>query len=161
MFGKVALHGIGAGVAWAAFTVQGLVVYLVLLAYAVGEDLDTGGPLAGPFLVLIAAVVGAVLVPLLFVPSMALGAVGRRGPAARFAITAGTAALLAAVYVAGVSVATDVPAADAVVAWLIGLLALPGPLGAYAAVVHGGQAIWRRLSRSEPQAVPGIDVGTP
>ncbi|GIJ44641.1 hypothetical protein Val02_15270 [Virgisporangium aliadipatigenens] len=159
MFGRIALHGIGAGVAWVVFTVQGLVVYLVLLAYAVGEDLGTGGPLAGPFLVLIAAVVGAVLVPLLFVPSMALGAADRGGPAGRFAVTAGAAALFAAIYVAGVSVATDVTAADAVVAWLVGLLALPGPLGAYAVVVYGGPAIWRRLLRPEPRAV--IDVGTP
>jgi hypothetical protein len=146
LFGRIARHGIGAGIAWAVFTVQGVLVYLGLLVYALATDNDTGGPLAGPFVVLLAAVAGAALVPLLFVPAIALGSAGRRGgPAARLAITAGTAALLVAVYVGGVCAATDVAVADTVVAWLIGLLALPGPLCAYAAVVYGGPTIWRRL----------------
>ena len=165
MFGRIARHAIGAGIAWAVFTVQGVLVYLGLLAYALATDDDTGGPLAGPFMVLLTAALGAVLVPLLFVPAIALGAAGRRGGlAARLAITAGTAALLAAVYVGGVCAATDVAATDTVVVWLIGLLALPGPLCAYAAVVYGGPAIWRRLFPSKAQAqqaVPVVGAGTP
>jgi hypothetical protein len=137
----------GAGIAWAVFTVQGGVIYLGLLAYASVAGAGTGGPLAGPFLIVLAALVGAVLVPLLFVPSIALGEAGGRtgGAATRLAITVGTAALLAAIYVGGVSALTDVTVTHASVAWLIALLVLAAPLCAYAAVVHGGRAIWRRL----------------
>jgi hypothetical protein len=148
VFGGIARHVIGAGIAWAVFTVQSGVIYLGLLAYALIADADTGGPLAGPLLILIAAVVGAGLVPLLFVPSVALGeAAGRRGRAARLPVTVGTAALLAAVYVGGVCAVTDVALTDSAVAWLVGLLTLLAPLSAYAAVVYGGPAVWRRLSR--------------
>jgi hypothetical protein len=145
LFGRIAWHGIGAGIAWAVFSVQGVLVYLGLLAYALVTGADIGGPLGGPVLVLLTSVAGAVLTPLLFVPSITLGEVaGRRGGrAAGAAVTAGTAALLAAIYVAVVSAATDVTASGAVTAWLIGLLTLPGPLSAYAAVLYGGTAVLR------------------
>jgi hypothetical protein len=263
LYGRIARYVIGAGIAWAVFTVQGLLVYLGLLAYALVADVGTGGPLAGPLLVLVAAVLGAVLVPLLFLPSVALGeAAGRRGQPLRgpagqplggapspsfgsaaaqplgdaaaqplgdaaaqplgdaaaqplgdaaaqplggaagrpfgdaaaqplggaagrpfggaagrpfggaagrpfggaagwsrgvavcLAVTSGAAALLAAVYVAIVSAATDVTVTDALLAWLVGLLALPAPLSAYAAVVYGGRAIWRRLFPPRGPASP-------
>ncbi|SCF39159.1 hypothetical protein GA0074695_6497 [Micromonospora viridifaciens] len=54
MFPQLARHLAGGAAAWLAFVVQGAVIYVGLLVYALATGADAGGPLAGPLLVLLA-----------------------------------------------------------------------------------------------------------
>ncbi|MGC4896172.1 hypothetical protein [Micromonospora sp. DT31] len=99
----VVRHLAGMAAAWLLFVAEVVVGYLVLLAYALVTGADPGGPLAGPLLVLAAAVCGVVAVPLLFAPAVAVGEVvgRRRGTAAAGVALAGVVAVvLAAGYTA-------------------------------------------------------------
>ncbi|MDX5460696.1 MULTISPECIES: hypothetical protein [Micromonospora] len=76
----VARHLVGAAAAWLVVVAEAVAGYLGLLAYALVTGADPGGPLAGPLLVLIAALLGVAALPPLFAPAVALGeAAGRRG----------------------------------------------------------------------------------
>ncbi|MEE3917724.1 hypothetical protein V2I01_00215 [Micromonospora sp. BRA006-A] len=57
----VARHLAGAVAAWLVVVAEAVAGYLGLLAYALVTGADPGGPLAGPLLVLIAALLGAAL----------------------------------------------------------------------------------------------------
>ncbi|MGQ5262438.1 hypothetical protein ACTWLT_16970 [Micromonospora sp. ZYX-F-536] len=155
MIGKIARHLAGAAASWLLFVVQGVVVYVGLLVYALVADADTGGPLAGPLLVLLAGVLGVALVPLLFVPAGLVGEVvaknGRLPLKLLFALA--VAAALATVYVAVVAVATDVPLVGTLLACLGGVVAVLGPTAIYVGVAHGvlkSSSIWRRFQPPAP-----------
>ncbi|MFI7215477.1 hypothetical protein [Micromonospora maritima] len=144
-------HLVGMATAWLVVVAEAVVGYLGLLAYALVTDADPGGPLAGPLLVLIAAVVGLALLPLLFLPAVAVGEVaGRsRGVVATSALAGAAAIVLAVGYALATAVATDVPAARVpVVAGLVALAVLP-PTAAYALAARGvgrlrGRVGWGR-----------------
>ncbi|GAA3768253.1 hypothetical protein [Micromonospora maritima] len=132
-------HLVGMAAAWLVVVAEAVVGYLGLLAYALVTDADPGGPLAGPLLVLIAAAVGLALLPLLFLPAVAVGEVaGRSRGAVATSALAGVAAIVLSVgYAFATAVATDVPAARVpVVAGLVALVVLP-PTAAYALAARG------------------------
>ncbi|PGH41147.1 hypothetical protein COO58_28040 [Micromonospora sp. WMMA1996] len=133
--------------AWLVVLAETVAGYLGLLSYALVTDADPGGPLAGPLLVLIAAVLGLVLLPLLFLPAVAVAeAAGRcRGVVATSALAGAAAIVLAVGYVVAASVATDVPAARIpVVAGFAALAVLP-PTVAYALAARGVGRLRSRL----------------
>ncbi|MEU7714317.1 hypothetical protein AB0B03_20470 [Micromonospora chalcea] len=138
MGATIARHLAGATAAWLVVVAEAVVGYLGLLAYALVTGADPGGPLAGPLLVLIAALLGVAALPLLFAPAVALGeAAGRRRAAPALAYAGLVAVVLAAGYAAAVAVATDVPGARVpLVAGISALLAL-APTAAYAITARG------------------------
>ncbi|MGA3562029.1 hypothetical protein [Melissospora conviva] len=151
MIGNIARHLAGAAGAWLVFVVQAGVVYVGLLGYAIATDTDLGGPFAGPLLVLLAAVLGAILVPLLFIPAGLVAELGaKRGRfATRLLIGFGAAATLAASYAGLIAVATDVRGAGVLWACLGGVVAVLGPTAVHVGVAYGAssaRALWRRVS---------------
>ncbi|MEU8072141.1 hypothetical protein AB0B20_20545 [Micromonospora sp. NPDC049151] len=155
MGASVARHLAGAAAAWLAVVAEAVLGYLGLLAYALVTGADPGGPLAGPLLVLIAALLGVAGLPLLFAPAVALGeAAGRRrvGPALAYAGL--VAVVLAAGYTTAIAVATDVPGARVPLVTGIGaLLALP-PTAAYALTAGGVGRAARLIRRRTATAGP-------
>ncbi|SBT65583.1 hypothetical protein GA0070622_2581 [Micromonospora sediminicola] len=153
-----ARHLVGMATAWLVVLAETVAGYLGLLSYALVTDADPGGPLAGPLLVLIAAVLGLVLLPLLFLPAVAVAeAAGRRRGVVATSALAGAAAIVLAVgYAVAASVATDVPAARIpvatdvpaaripVVAGFAALAVLP-PTVAYALAARGVGRLRSRL----------------
>jgi hypothetical protein len=167
MFGRIVRHLAGAAAAWTVFLLQGVVVYVGLLLYAVMADKDTGGPLAGPFMVLLAGVVGIALVPLLFVPASVVGeAAARSGRLpAKLLVAFAVAAVLATIYVLLLARVTGVPGDDTLVAGLLGVAAGLGPTAVSVAVTHGIRKIVRRAPGSAGRrgslSVGGSTVGAP
>ncbi|TDD63534.1 hypothetical protein E1293_43095 [Actinomadura darangshiensis] len=139
MFVKTGQHLVGALVACSAFVVQGVIIYAGLLACAVVADADTGGPLAGPFLLLLSGVVGVVLVPLLFLPASVIGEVAaKRGRLfTKGLVATAVAGALAMVYVFLAAVATGVGIAHSLLASLIGVLTVLVPTVLCVSVSHG------------------------
>ncbi|MER7335341.1 MULTISPECIES: hypothetical protein [unclassified Micromonospora] len=149
MIGTVARHVAGAVTAWLVFVVEAVVCYLALFAYALVTGAPLGSPLAGPFWVLVAALLGAALVPLAVAPAVVIGdaAASRHGPGARTLAACAVAVVIVGLYVGGVAAVTGTAAADAVLAWPITAAAVLCPVVAYAAVVHGSPAALRLLAR--------------
>ncbi|GAA1871135.1 hypothetical protein [Actinomadura bangladeshensis] len=139
MFVKTGRHLVGAASACLVFIAQGVVIYLGLLARAVVTDADTGGPLAGPFLVLLAGVVGIVFVPLLFLPAGVIGEVAaKKGRLlTKWLVATAVAGALAMLYVFLAAVATDVGFAHSLRASLIGVLTVLVPTALCVNVSHG------------------------
>ncbi|MFI7491500.1 hypothetical protein ACIBXA_24285 [Micromonospora echinaurantiaca] len=158
MYVAIGRHVAGALTAWLVFTAEALVGCLALLGYALVTGADPGGPLAGPMLLVIAALLGAALMPLLFAPAVLLGeAAGRRRTPLVGALT-GTAVamLLAALYAAGVGLATDGSPAGVVLACVLAALAVVCPVLAYTLTIRAGRwaerVLGRRMLRSAPAA---------
>lgn len=139
MFVKAGQHLVGALVACLAFVAQSAVIYAGLLVFAVVADADTGGPLAGPFLVLLAGVMGVVLVPLLFLPAGVIGEVAAKSGRllTKWLIATAVAGALAMVYVLLAFVATGVSMAQSLLASLIGMLTVLVPTALGVSVSHG------------------------
>lgn len=139
MFAKTGQHLVGAIVACLAFIVQAVVIYVGLLARAVVTDTDIGGPLAGPFLVLLAGVTGAVLVPLLFLPASVIAAMAaKKGRLlTKWLAATAVAGALAMVYVFLVAVATGVGIAHSLLASLIGIVTVLAPTTLCVSASHG------------------------
>ncbi|XRQ09093.1 hypothetical protein ACN3XK_73550 [Actinomadura welshii] len=152
MLVRTGRHLAGAVVACLAFVVQSIVIYAGLLAYAVVADADTGGPLAGPLLVLLAGAVGVVLVPLLFLPASVLGeAAAKRGRLlTKWLASTAVAAVLAVVYVFIAAVTTGSNIAHSLLASLIGMLTVLAPTALGATVSHGTL----KLTPSTPRNAP-------
>lgn len=139
MFVRTGGHLVGAVVACLAFIVQGVIVYVGLLASAVVTDADTGGPLAGPITVLLAGVVGVVLAPLLFLPAGVVGdAAARSGRLlTKWLVASAVAGALAMIYVFLAAAAIDVPIANSLPASLLGALSVLVPTALCVSVPHG------------------------
>ncbi|MFB4316562.1 hypothetical protein [Actinomadura sp. 21ATH] len=139
MFVQAGRHVVGAVVACLAFALQGVVAYAALLVYALVTGTDTGGPLAGPFLVLLVGAVGVVLVPLLFIPASVIGeAAAKSGRLLTVWLAASAAAgALAMVYTFLVSLATDATIATSLLASLLGALAVLVPTALCVGVSRG------------------------
>ncbi|QKW33949.1 hypothetical protein HUT06_07835 [Actinomadura sp. NAK00032] len=139
MFVKAGQHLVGAIVACLAFVVQSTVIYAGLLVCAVVADADIGGPLAGPFLVLLAGVVGVVLLPLLFLPAGVIGEVAaKRGRLlTKWLVATAVAGALAMVYVFLAAMVTGVGIAHSLLASLIGALTVLVPTALCVSVSHG------------------------
>ncbi|SCL70113.1 hypothetical protein GA0070606_5297 [Micromonospora citrea] len=149
MVGTVARHVAGAVAAWLVCVAEGLLGYLALTAYAMLADVDPGGPLAGPFMVLGAALLGAALVPLVVAPAVVVGdvAASRRGPLGRTLAACLVAVVIVGLYVGGVAAATGTAVADAALAWPLTTASVLCPVVAYASVVHGSRAAALLLAR--------------
>ncbi|MFC0504775.1 hypothetical protein [Micromonospora costi] len=152
--GTIVWHAVGAAVAWLVFTLEGLLGYLVLLGYALVTDSDPGGPLAGPLVVPLAALAGVIVVPLLVLPAALLGDLmaRRQGRFLGALVGGGGAMLLAALCAVVVALATDVPAAGALLAGLVAALAVVPPLAAHAATARATRTVAQRFRR--PRATP-------
>ncbi|WP_339153585.1 hypothetical protein [Actinomadura luteofluorescens] len=139
MFVKAGRHLVGAIVACAAFVVQGVVIYAGLLACAVVADADTGGPLAGPLLVLFGGLVGVLLMPLPFLPASVIGeAAAKSGRLlTKWLVTSAIAGVLALGYVFLAAVATGVGIAHSLLASLLGALTVLVPMALCVSVPHG------------------------
>jgi hypothetical protein len=70
--GVMARYGVAAGVGWILFPIQAALIYLFLLVIAVLFNLDPGGPLAGPSMVFLGALMGLPLTALVVVPTVAI-----------------------------------------------------------------------------------------
>jgi hypothetical protein len=149
MVGTVARHVAGAVAAWLVCVAEGLLGYLALSAYAMVTDAEPGGPLAGPFMMLVVAVLGAALVPLAVAPAVVIGdaAANRHGPLVRTLAACVAAAVIVGLFVGGVTAVTGVAVADAVLAWPLTTAALLCPVVSYASVVHGSRAVIALLAR--------------
>lgn len=128
MYRTVVRHLAGAAGAWLTFCVEGVVTYLGLLGYAWATGANPGGPLAGPAVVLAAAVAGGALTLLVLLPSVAVAEVTGR---LRWLTALGAAGTLLGLITAGWSAATGVPAGAAAVGWLIVLAAVALPLAVW------------------------------
>ncbi|MEV5824938.1 hypothetical protein AB0L25_05120 [Spirillospora sp. NPDC052242] len=133
-----------------AFIVESVVVYAGLLAYAVIADADTGGPLAGPFMALLAGVVGVVLVPLLFLPASVIGDVAAKSGRllTKWLIASAVAGALAMVYVFLAAVATDATIANSLLAGLLGVLTVLAPTALCVSVPHGALKLMSSRTRN-------------
>ncbi|WP_341718624.1 hypothetical protein QQG74_02265 [Micromonospora sp. FIMYZ51] len=155
MVGRLARHLAGAAAAWFVFVVQTALVYLGLFAYAGVTNADLGGPLGGPFLVLLAGIVGAILVPLLFVPAGLIGdAAARSGRfLVKMLITSAAAMVLAAIYMAVVALTTGDSLDVMLWSCLGAAVTVLVPAVAHVAVADGvlkvGR-IWRRFRSPAP-----------
>ncbi|MEU6073573.1 hypothetical protein [Micromonospora sp. NPDC047074] len=149
MFGRVVRYVGGAAAAWLVFTLQGVLVYLGLLLYALASGTDAGGPLGGPFMLLLAAALGLVLIPVLYVPTLvAVEVVGKRvGFAGRLVTAAAVMVVLVGAVVALVAALTDVSPGAGLVTWLVALASVVLPAVAATAVVYGGAVLARLFSR--------------
>ncbi|MEV4671643.1 hypothetical protein AB0K34_08355 [Actinomadura sp. NPDC049382] len=138
MFVRTGRHLAGAIAACAAFVVQGIAIYAGLLVCAVVADADTGGPLAGPLLVLLAGVMGVVLVPLLFLPASVIGeAAAKRGRLlTKWLVATAVAGALAMVYAFLAAVATGMGLAHSLLAGALGLLTVLVPTVLCVTVPH-------------------------
>lgn len=156
MIGTLTRHVAGAVAAWLVCVAEGLVGYLALFAFALGTpESDQGGPLAGPLMVLGAALLGAVLVPLVVAPAVVIGeaALARRGAFARTQAACGVAALLVGLYVVGIAAVTGAAVAGAALAWSLVTAVVICPVVAHAAVVRGARAATGWLARwSSPRS---------
>ncbi|MFG1837460.1 hypothetical protein ACGFH8_03380 [Micromonospora sp. NPDC049175] len=149
MVAGIARHLAGMVVAWLVFVAEAIVGYLGLLAYAVATGSDLGGPLAGLLLVLIAAVLGVALVPLLFLPAVAVAeAAGRRPGTGRVvAVAAPVAVVLAAAYAVVGAIVTRVPAEYVPLVAVIAALIVLAPVVLYALTARGVGWVARRVPR--------------
>ena len=135
-------------------------MYAGLFGYAVVTGAALGGPFAVLLLMLFAAVLGAALVPLLFVPAGLVAERasrgGRLGP--KLLIAFAVAAPLAACYAAVAAGQSDVPGEDVLWVCVGGVGAVLGPTAFYVGVTHGALRIgarWRALSASQARVPTG------
>ncbi|MEA2646598.1 MAG: hypothetical protein QOE92_1681 [Chloroflexota bacterium] len=154
--GQVALYAAVAGATWLAYVVQAALIYVMLLLIAIFTNQDLGGPVAGPFLVILGGVVGVVLVPMAILPAVFTSDQIARRRHWRWVVP--TALIVAATMtgiVAGAwTLIVHASAANGMVLWgaLGGLSVLP--LGMAGLVVSAGslapaalRSTWRRLHR--------------
>lgn len=143
MYRSIALHIAGMTTAWLVFCLQGIVCYAGLLVSAWATGSDAGGPLAGPVIVLIAAVLGGAVTTLVLLPAVIVGEmVGRLRWLAAF----GMVTVLLGAAAAGWNQATAATARVAAIGWLITVAATVLPLTAWSAVATvAGRIRHRRL----------------
>ncbi|MEW2355276.1 hypothetical protein [Spirillospora sp. NPDC029432] len=139
MFARVGGHLTGSLVACLAFTVQGVAAYAALIAYALVTDADTGGPLAGPFLVLLAGAAGVAMIPLLFLPAGVAGEMAAKSGRllTKLLVSSAVAGALAMIYVLLIAMAIDAPTTTLLPASLLGALAVLVPTALGVSVPHG------------------------
>jgi hypothetical protein len=78
--GILARYAVATGAGWIVYPIQAAMIYLLLFLIALVTNQDFGGPFAGPYIVILAAVVGVPLVALVVVPAVAISElVARRG----------------------------------------------------------------------------------
>lgn len=148
-------HFLGAVAAWSIFVAQGVVVYFGLIAFALWTNAPLGGPLGGLMMVLLAAQLGAILVPLLFFPASLVGEVATKHTRLflKLLTTFAVAAALATIYAAVVAVATDVSATGTMLACLGSVVAVLIPTVIQVVVT---QAILRANSMRRHVQSPGL-----
>ncbi|MEH0985460.1 hypothetical protein [Micromonospora sp. CPCC 205556] len=159
MTGAVARHVAGAVVAWVVFPVESLACYLLLLGYALVTGEGTGGPLAGPVLVVVGALAGLVVVPLVVVPAGVLAELigRRRGGLAGTLVAAGTAGALTLLAVlAGAFVAGGSPL-GITVACAVGVLLVLPPTLVHVGIVRGTREVPRLLARLRGTGAAVVD----
>ncbi|MGB2566890.1 hypothetical protein ACPFP2_00325 [Micromonospora citrea] len=149
MVAAVSRHLAGAVVAWVMFAVEGLACYLLLLGYALVSGAGAGGPLAGPVMVLAAALTGLVLVPLFVVPAGVVAELTgrRRGGLAGTLAAAGVAGVLTLLAVVGVALVAGGSPLGFAVACVVGVLLVLPPTLAHAGIVRGAGEVPRLLAR--------------
>ncbi|PMR62634.1 hypothetical protein C1A38_02455 [Verrucosispora sp. ts21] len=132
-------HAVGAAVAWMVFVAQAPFVYAGLIVYAWNTTGDLGGPFALPAMCCSLTCVGAALVPLLFVPAGWVGEITAKSGHLhmKLLVAFAVAAVLAMIYVAGITVLTGGPTAvGTLLLCLCGTGAVLGPTAAYVGVIH-------------------------
>ncbi|MFG1872036.1 hypothetical protein [Micromonospora arborensis] len=132
----------------------------MLLVYAAISNADIGGPLAGPFMVLLAAMVGAVLIPVAYVPTLVVVELVRSRVSipGRILIAGAVLVTIIGAVVALVSILTDVSVLGAFGALLIGCASVLLPATASALVVYWLPGLTKRLFR-RPNGQPPIFNG--
>ncbi|MEU8820813.1 hypothetical protein [Actinoplanes sp. NPDC048796] len=149
MYRNIARHLAGAVAAWLVFCAEGVLSCVGLLVFAVAAGADSGGPLAGPFLMLIAAAVGGALTVLVLLPAIVVGKVVGR---LRWVVAFGFTLVLLGLFAAGWSVVTGSTAREATTGWALTVLAALVPLTAWSVIA----AVGGRASRSHARSDLGI-----
>lgn len=140
-------HAAGAAGAWVTYCAEGVVGYLVLLVVALATGEDAGGPLAGPFLVLLAAGAGAALTVVVVLPSVLIGeAVARL----RWLLSLAVAVALLAVPAVVLAVVTSIPAGDLAIGWAVAVAATLLPLTVWRAAAGFGLRLLPRFLPAAP-----------
>ncbi|MEU5789481.1 hypothetical protein ABZ754_17335 [Micromonospora purpureochromogenes] len=160
MVAAVGRHIAGAVVAGVVFTVEGLACYLLLLGYALVTDSGAGGPLAGPVMVLVAALAGLVLVPLVVVPAGVVAELTgrRRGGLAGTLAAAGVAGALTLLAVVGVALVGGGSPLGFAAACVVGVLLVLPPTLTHVGIVRGAREIPRLLARLRRTGVAGTEL---
>ncbi|MDG4811247.1 hypothetical protein O7634_31220 [Micromonospora sp. WMMD1120] len=153
-------HLAGMAAAWLVFVAEAMVGYLGLLAYALVTGSEVGGPLAGPMLVVIAAVLGGALVPLLFLPAVVVAEARgrRRGTAGVVGPAVFVAVVLAAAYAVGAAAVTQVSAGHLPLVAAVAALLVVAPVVLYALTARGLGWVAQWVSRHRSGSV---DVWSP
>lgn len=147
--GHVARYVVGAALSWLLFPIEAALLYVVLLVAAGMFEMDSGGPLAGPMMIVLGAVLGVGVTLLVTLPALLLGdLLTRRGRWLAAPIVATLCALvLLAAYVGIWSLAVRSPVSEAVITWgaLVALSALP--LLAFMALTYSSRAALELVAR--------------
>ncbi|BFU45538.1 hypothetical protein KRMM14A1004_37750 [Krasilnikovia sp. MM14-A1004] len=99
-----------------------------LLVFALMTDADAGGPLAGPFLVLVAAALGGVLTAAVLFPSLLIAEkVGRL----RWLVAVGIAATVLGLLFVGLSTVTSMTTKETMIGWSVATASSILPLTAW------------------------------
>jgi hypothetical protein len=157
--GLVARYAVGAAASWAVFPIEAALLYVLLLVAAAVFDQDLGGPLAGPLMVLLAALVGICVTTLVTFPALAIGElIARRTRwVAALPVVALAAVVLLAAYVWGLGIAAQSPVTDIAVIWAViaALSLLPSLV--FVAVSYAGGAVLALVTRGIRPVARGAD----
>jgi hypothetical protein len=132
---RLAAHAAGAAAAWILFCIEAGVLYIGLLASAIVSGQDLGGPFAGPFMVLAAAVGGAVVTLMVLLPAVLISRLAGR---LRCPVAFVLAGPLLIPVVAVPAAATGLSGRDAVTVWTIVSGGGVVPLAVWCAIVTLG-----------------------
>jgi hypothetical protein len=147
--GHLARYAAGAVLSWLIFPIEAALIYVALVVAAVLFDQDLGGPLAGPMMIVLAAVLGAGVTVLVALPAILVGdLIARRTRwfAAPLAAALGALVLLAA-YVWGWGLAVHSSISDTAIAWgLVAALSLL-PLLTFGVLTYSSGALLALVAR--------------
>ncbi|MCP2327896.1 hypothetical protein HDA40_006403 [Hamadaea flava] len=124
----LARYLLGAAVAWVLYPVTAALAYLALVVFATITDAGLGGPLAGPFMILAAALLGVALTVAVLLPTVAIGELVARRTRWRWAPVVTLGGFTVALAVAALAWGT--------VSLVLAALSLI-PLVAFATITHG------------------------
>jgi hypothetical protein len=133
----LARYLLGAAVAWVLYPVMAALAYVALFVVAAVTDADLGGPLAGPFMILIAALVGIPLTVAVLLPCVAAGELVARRTRWRYAPLATLGGFTVVLAAAAIGF-------DSVPVAVLGGLSLI-PLVAFATIAHGSARLGRLI----------------
>jgi hypothetical protein len=163
---RIARYLIGAAAAWLAFPAVAGLIYVALLAVSLTTGADSGGPLAAPFLIVAAALLGIPFTVAVLFPAVLCGElIARR---TRWWWTPVTTLVVAAALLLAVAAAwsgfVDQSPGDMAISWLVLLALNTIPLALFGTIAPAPRSArtmgWSRSSAAEcSRALSAVIVG--